>query len=238
MNIHVSAVADAANLTSAPATTSPHMPASEAPIWRPITTLYRLAGKRAIDITLVLLMSPTVALVVAILSVIIALDGKSPFYRQKRVGRGGQEFEMWKLRSMIPNADAVLQDYLDQTPTAKLEWDRTQKLKNDPRITWFGRIIRRTSLDELPQLLNVLKGDMSLVGPRPMMPCQRAIYPGTEYYALRPGITGYWQTSVRNESNFRDRANFDAAYFRDMSFGTDLKLLLATVAVVVSATGR
>ena len=206
--------------------------------WMPVTSSYRALGKRLVDITLIVLMAPPVFLVVAILALCVTLDGKSPFYLQRRVGKNGKEFNMWKLRSMIPNADRALAQYLADNPEAKAEWDRDQKLRNDPRITRFGRFIRRTSLDELPQLFNVLKGDMSLVGPRPMMCEQRVMYPGSEYYAMLPGITGYWQISVRNESSFRDRAQFDAAYFRDLSFGTDIKVLLAAFAVVVNATGR
>jgi exopolysaccharide production protein ExoY len=138
---------------------------------------------------------------------------------------------------MVPNADAVLNDYLDANPGARAEWDKTQKLKNDPRITASGRIIRKTSIDELPQLINVVRGEMSLVGPRPMMVEQRALYPGLAYYAMRPGITGFWQTSTRNESSFAERAVFDSAYFRDMSLRTDLRVLVKTVAVVIAGTG-
>lgn len=144
---------------------------------------------------------------------------------------------MWKLRSMVPNADAVLEDYLNSNPDARIEWDRTQKLKHDPRITTVGRLIRKTSIDELPQLLNVFKGEMALVGPRPMMLDQRVLYPGVAYYAMRPGITGFWQTSTRNESSFAERATYDASYFTAMSFKTDLQVLLKTVGVVVTGTG-
>lgn len=199
---------------------------------------YQTVWKRMLDILLVLLMAPAALSVVALMCCLIALDGKSPFYRQARVGRGGKEFSMWKLRSMVLDADQLLQSYLDQDTEARAEWDRDQKLTNDPRITRIGRFIRQTSLDEVPQLWNVLKGEMSLVGPRPILPSQRSIYPGTEYYAMLPGITGVWQTSVRNESSFRDRATFDAVYYENLSFGTDLRLLVATVGVVLNATGR
>lgn len=208
---------------------------------RPVTQLsgfYRAFGKRGLDITLVLLMAPAAITVVAILCLLIARDGKSPFYRQTRVGRFGKTFTMWKLRSMVRDADAQLAAHLDQNPHARLEWDRRQKLHNDPRITRIGHVIRRTSLDELPQLWNVLKGDMSLVGPRPMMPSQRNLYPGRAYYHMTPGITGLWQTSVRNDSSFAERANFDRQYYEVLSAGTDLRLLVATVGVVMTATGR
>ncbi|MFY0682141.1 MAG: sugar transferase [Thalassovita sp.] len=203
-----------------------------------LPSTYQALGKRAFDVFLVLFMAPMVLVVVAIMAAVVALDGKSPFYLQKRVGKNGQIFNMIKMRSMIHNADAVLEDHLQRNPAARSEWNTHQKLTNDPRITWFGRLIRQTSLDELPQLINVLKGEMSLVGPRPMMCDQRAIYPGTEYYAMRPGITGYWQTSLRNESAFRERARFDTAYFHDQSLVTDLKILLATIGVVIKATGK
>lgn len=198
---------------------------------------YRRFAKRALDITLVLIAAPFVMIILLVLSALIALDGKSPIYLQRRLGRDGRVFRMWKLRSMVENADAQLESYLASNPEARDEWHRTQKLRNDPRITPIGAFIRKTSLDELPQLINVLKGDMSLVGPRPMMVEQRAIYPGTAYYAMRPGITGMWQTSSRNETSFSERAIFDARYYRELSFGVDLTLIARTFRVVVQGTG-
>ena len=198
---------------------------------------YRNYAKRGLDIALVLVSAIPVFIILSILCAVIALDGRAPLYLQKRVGRNGRVFRMWKLRSMVPNADAQLQAHLDENPEARAEWDRTQKLRNDPRITRIGAFIRKTSLDELPQLVNVLKGDMSLVGPRPMMLDQRTIYPGTAYYAMRPGITGMWQISVRNESSFSERAIFDARYYRDMSFATDAILIARTFNVVMRGTG-
>lgn len=199
--------------------------------------VYRTVLKRLMDITLVLVGALPVLLVVAVLAVLIRRDGASPFYRQKRVGLGGEVFYMWKLRSMVVDADAKLDAYLAANPEARAEWDRAQKLRNDPRITRIGAIIRKTSLDELPQLWNVLKGDMSLVGPRPMLETQQSLYPGSAYYALRPGITGFWQTSVRNEASFVERATYDAAYLRELSLVTDIKVLLRTVKVVAKGTG-
>jgi exopolysaccharide production protein ExoY len=201
-------------------------------------SLYRLFGKRTLDIFLVVLAAPVVVAVVVLLAFFVACKGGQPFYFQKRVGRNGRIYTMWKLRTMVADADDRLEAYLAQTPAARREWDSTQKLKCDPRITAFGRFLRKSSLDELPQLWNVLKGDMSLVGPRPMMPCQQEIYPGKDYYALRPGITGPWQVSSRNESTFADRARFDTHYSRSVSFQTDLQLIAATVKVVLRATGH
>ncbi|MHA7869120.1 MAG: sugar transferase [Salipiger thiooxidans] len=203
----------------------------------PRGAFYRHFAKRVLDVTLVLIGALPVLLVTLVLAAIIASDGHRPVYLQRRVGRNGRVFHMWKLRSMVKDADARLESYLAGNAVARAEWDRTQKLRHDPRITPVGRIIRKCSLDELPQLWNVLRGDMSLVGPRPMMVEQQSIYPGTAYYALRPGITGFWQTSVRNESSFAERAGFDTAYLRDLSLRTDLKVLARTVRVVIHGTG-
>ena len=199
---------------------------------------YLRFGKRLLDIALVMAAAPLVVLIVGLLAIFVARDGGRPFYFQQRVGRNGRIYTMWKLRSMVAGADERLEAHLATDPAARDEWDSTQKLKSDPRITAFGRFLRKSSLDELPQLWNVLKGDMSLVGPRPMMPCQQDIYPGTEYYALRPGITGLWQVSSRNESTFADRARFDTTYSRDVSLQTDIRLILATVRVVLRGTGH
>ena len=155
------------------------------------SSVYRGVAKRALDIMLVLLATLPALMIALPFVLLVALDGRSPFYRQRRVGRNGAVFNMWKLRSMVPNADQMLEGYLAANPAARSEWDLTQKLRHDPRITKVGHLIRKTSIDELPQLWNVLKGDMSIVGPRPMMVDQQKIYPGTAYYALRPGITGF-----------------------------------------------
>ena len=144
---------------------------------------------------------------------------------------------MWKLRSMVHDADEQLEQYLEENPTARTEWDMNQKLAVDPRVTRLGKTLRATSLDELPQLWNVLIGDMSLVGPRPMMPCQQELYPGRAYFRMLPGITGPWQVSKRNKSTFADRADFDQAYEQSLSFTNDLRLLFKTISVVFSRTG-
>jgi len=199
--------------------------------------IYRASAKRVLDIFLVLLGAPIVVPVVAFLAALVALDGHNPFYTQLRVGRNGAYFRIWKLRSMVPDADAQLEAHLARSPAARAEWDATQKLKHDPRITRMGRLLRKTSLDELPQLWNVFNGTMSLVGPRPMMIDQERYYYGRSYYALRPGITGFWQISDRNECNFVDRVKFDDSYNRQLSFLTDLKILMRTVVVVLRGTG-
>jgi len=199
--------------------------------------LYRNVFKRVLDVTAIALAAPVVVPVVAVLAVMVARDGGNPFYSQLRVGKNGRRFRMWKLRSMVNDADARMEEYLDAHPEARAEWNLTQKLKDDPRITPMGKIIRQTSLDELPQLWNVLKGDMSLVGPRPMMTSQQALYPGLSYYLVRPGCTGFWQTAGRNRTSFEARAEYDTAYESELSLWTDLKLLVQTVGVMMRATG-
>lgn len=198
---------------------------------------YRDVAKRVIDVTLVLIAGVVIMPVLVLLALLVSLDGHSPIYSQLRVGRGGKIFKMYKLRTMVANADSLLETHLKTNRAAQAEWAKTQKLKNDPRITPVGRILRKISADELPQLLNVLLGDMALVGPRPMMTSQRELYSGTSYFELRPGITGPWQVSDRNESAFSERVRFDDDYNRKLAFSTDLFLMLRTIKVVVRGTG-
>lgn len=199
--------------------------------------VYRNIVKRLMDVTAIILAAPVVVPVVAGLAIGVAIQGGKPFYSQTRVGKNGRQFRMWKLRSMVVDADDRMEAYLDANPAARAEWDSTQKLQQDPRVTQFGQFLRRSSLDELPQLWNVLIGDMSLVGPRPMMTNQQILYPGTAYYALRPGITGYWQTAGRSRTTFEARAEFDAAYEQDLTLMTDVRILARTVGVVLNGTG-
>ena len=201
-------------------------------------SLYKVGGKRALDLLLLTVTAPFwLSLIgVAALAIWIA-EGKSPFYSQLRVGLHGKTFRLWKLRSMVVDADARLEAYLAANPAARAEWDATQKLRNDPRITALGAFLRKTSLDELPQLFNVARGDMSIVGPRPIMVNQRTLYAGRAYYALRPGLTGLWQVSTRHESDFADRVRFDNVYFRVQSLKTDLGVIARTFGVVLRGTG-
>ena len=200
-------------------------------------SVYRSVMKRAFDLALIVLFAPVIIPLIAIMAFLVMLDGNAPFYSQQRVGRNGKIFRMLKLRTMVPNADKMLAAYLAANPDAKAEWDATQKLKNDPRITKVGRILRKTSLDELPQLINVLAGSMSIVGPRPMMVEQQRLYDGQSYFKMRPGLTGLWQVSDRNECEFRDRVKFDDAYYQVLSFSTDVAVILRTVRVVLRGTG-
>lgn len=199
--------------------------------------IYRNYLKPALEFALVAISLPVVLPLVVLLSIPILFGGASPIYRQRRVGKGGREFVLYKIRTMVPDADDRLAEYLHANPEARLEWARKQKLTNDPRVTPYGRFLRKSSLDELPQLFNVLKGEMALIGPRPMMPHQRALYHGSSYYTLRPGMSGYWQVSDRNDCEFASRVYFDDLYDRTISLPTDIGLLLKTVLAVFRGTG-
>lgn len=201
------------------------------------SSFYRTYAKRGIDVVLTLITAPVVVPVIMVLALLIMMDGRNPFYTQLRVGRNGKSFRMWKLRTMVHDADARLESYLEANPAARAEWDATQKLKKDPRITWVGSWLRKVSADELPQLFNVFGGSMSLVGPRPMMLQQRKDYTGSAYYDLTPGITGLWQVSDRNECEFVGRVIYDDIYHQTLSLRTDLQVLWKTVSVVLRGTG-
>ena len=220
----------------------PLLPSATQPSFVPPQTgehahrFYRI-GKRLIDVALVLAIGPMFLPLIGVLMLLTSLDGHAPLYSQLRVGQNGRLFRFWKLRTMIPHADVALERYLESDPQARAEWDATQKLRHDPRLTPIGGWLRRYSLDELPQLWNVLIGDMSLVGPRPMMPSQRTLYPGTGYYELRPGLTGLWQISERNTCTFAERAAYDNRYAQIGSATTDFSILLRTVSVIFRGTG-
>ena len=199
---------------------------------------YRDRVKPVVDALFVILSLPVTLPVILFCAIALWLEGGQPFYRQDRLGQNGKIFSIWKLRTMVRDADQLLEACLAANPALRREWHATQKLKNDPRITRIGGLLRKTSLDELPQLFNVLKGEMSLVGPRPMLPDQLELYGDTRpYFAMRPGITGVWQVSARNEKDFSYRADFDADYFESVSLMRDLTLMLKTVGVVVRRTG-
>lgn len=202
---------------------------------------YSTFGKRSLDLALLVLMLPVAIPLIATILLVSALGGGRALYSQIRIGRDGQLFRCWKVRTMIPDADAALARILRDDPALAEEWRTTQKLVRDPRVTRFGALLRRTSLDELPQLWNVLNGTMSLVGPRPFTPEQRGLYRNgrtdADYYHLRPGITGLWQVSRRNRGSFAERATYDSAYRTRLSVWTDLSILARTVGVVLRATG-
>jgi lipopolysaccharide/colanic/teichoic acid biosynthesis glycosyltransferase len=195
--------------------------------------------KRIIDIvgsvTALILLSP-IMLVAALL---VAWSGRPVFFSQTRIGHNGESFKCYKFRSMVPDAENVLKRILEHDAELRAEWMCGQKLRRDPRITRLGRFLRKTSIDELPQLWNVLKGDMSLVGPRPILPSQIVHYGrGAKWYlAMRPGITGLWQVTARGDEDFDRRVRLDCAYARNYRFIDDFMILIKTVGVVVSGRG-
>ncbi|MGB4096731.1 MAG: undecaprenyl-phosphate galactose phosphotransferase WbaP, partial [Acetomicrobium sp.] len=180
------------------------------------------------------------ALLIPFIALFIKLDSKGPvFYRQTRYGKDGKPFKAWKFRTMVENADVVLKEYLARHPELKEEWDRDQKLRDDPRVTRVGKFLRKTSLDELPQIFNVIKGEMSVVGPRPIV--QNEIEKYGKYYSLytkvKPGITGLWQVSGRNDVSYEERVALDAYYVRNWSVWLDLYILARTVPVALFGKG-
>ena len=203
---------------------------------------YAAGGKRLFDILVLVTAAPVILPVLLLMIAVVFVTGGQALYAQDRVGRDGRTFRCWKVRTMVRGADAELQRLLAEDAALAQEWAVHQKLARDPRITLVGRILRKTSLDELPQVWNVLRGEMSLVGPRPFTPEQRGLYPADSlgrvaYLDLRPGITGLWQTSRRNAGSFAERAHYDSAYARTLSFVGDLRILVKTVSVVMRGTG-
>jgi undecaprenyl-phosphate galactose phosphotransferase len=180
---------------------------------------------------LTLALSP---LLIGIALLIWLRDGHTPLYTQERVGRRGRPFRIYKFRTMRPDAEERLKALLESDPALREEWERERKLHDDPRITPIGEFLRRSSLDELPQLLNVLRGEMSLVGPRPIVADEARYYGKAFHYytAVRPGITGLWQISGRNDLSYGERVELDSWYVRNWSLDLDMMILIRTAGVV------
>lgn len=166
-------------------------------------------------------------------------DGRPIFFGHYRVGRDGQMFKCWKFRSMVLNSAEMLAELLKNDPAARAEWDRDQKLTNDPRITPVGAFLRKTSLDELPQLFNVLKGEMRLVGPRPITLAELDRYGEARWHYLNamPGMTGLWQVSGRSDTTYEERVELDRDYVEQRSLWSDAVILVKTIAVVLGKGG-
>jgi len=203
--------------------------------------LAKLIGKRAIDIAGALIFFGLFGtFYVFVWWMVLLTTGGPAVYRHRRVGRGGREFDCLKFRSMVVNSDEVLRHLLQSDPEARREWNTSFKLRNDPRITRFGAFIRKTSLDELPQFWNVLRGDMSIVGPRPVVRMELDTYYGPyaqAYKNMRPGITGPWQVGGRSDTSYPERVALDTAYVRNWTIGGDLLLILKTVGAVFTRRG-
>jgi lipopolysaccharide/colanic/teichoic acid biosynthesis glycosyltransferase len=175
-----------------------------------------------------------------VVAVLVHLDGGEVFFGHTRVGTGGRLFRVLKFRTMCPHADRKLAAYLERDEAARLEWQQTQKLRNDPRVTWVGSFLRKSSIDELPQLLNVLRGDMSIVGPRTIVQSVALRYGRyiRQYKHCRPGITGLWQVNGRNDVSYRRRVAFDTIYSRHMGEPRfELAIILQTIPAVLRSKG-
>ena len=198
------------------------------------------ALKRIFDLLASLLGMIVVIPLGIVLSILIYIDSPGPIiFAHRRIGRSGREFPCYKFRSMVPDAQKVLSDYLAENPAAKEEWNRDFKLKNDPRITRIGAFLRKTSLDELPQLINVIKGEMSLVGPRPIVRAEIEKYGDyiQDFYLVPPGITGMWQVSGRSDTTYEERVQMDSWYVRNWSVWIDMMYLMKTFKIVLSGKG-
>ena len=207
---------------------------------QPLYAAWGFAAKRVMDLGISLVSLLLAAPLMLVLAIAIRLDSRGPvFFRQARIGRNGSIFWMLKFRTMQHTAGVLLEELLNDNPSMRLTYEQHQKLIADPRITRLGQLLRRTSLDELPQLWNVLMGEMSLVGPRPFLASQRSAYGSlyVRYIRFQPGITGLWQVSGRNTLSFRERVNLDRDYFDHWSLSLDFQILLWTVWAVLRGTG-
>lgn len=184
----------------------------------------------------IVFLSPMILMVAGVL---LVLQGRPIFIFHKRIGKNGNLFDCIKFRTMVRNADQALEQHLAANAEAREEWETTRKLKNDPRITAFGALLRSSSIDEIPQLLNILRGEMSLVGPRPITSPEAKMYGVnyTDYIRVRPGLTGLWQISGRNEIGYQDRVELDCRYVAEQNFVGDVLIILKTIPAVLARRG-
>jgi exopolysaccharide production protein ExoY len=196
--------------------------------------------KRLLDILVICAILPCLLPLLLIVALVVKVGSPGPiFYRQKRVGRFGREFTLWKFRSMQVNGDEILRKHFALNPDAELEWIQTRKLRNDPRVTRMGRVLRQLSLDELPQFINVMEGSMSLVGPRPIVSAERESYRDAYllYASAKPGLSGLWQVSGRSDLSYERRVALDAEYVNRWNLALDLQILWKTAGVVWGSKG-
>lgn len=205
-----------------------------------LTFKTNLIAKRLLDIGMILFFSPIWIPVMIILAILTKLTSKGPiFYGHKRIGKNHKTIKCWKFRSMCENSQEILEQILATDSVRRAEWEKDRKFSDDPRVTKFGKFLRKTSLDELPQIFNILKGDMSLVGPRPVTEPELVKYSNYQDYVLSvlPGLTGMWQISGRSDTGYDERIGFDTYYIQNWSFWLDIWILLKTVWVVLSERG-
>ncbi len=195
--------------------------------------------KVGLDVIIALLALGLLSPLLLAIAIYIKTDGGPVLYAQERIGRGGRRFHCFKFRSMVVDAERRLQELLASDSQAAAEWAAVHKLSADPRVTEIGAFLRKTSLDEIPQLLNVLRGEMSLVGPRPIVPDEIERYRNdiTSYYAVRPGVTGLWQVSGRSDTTYARRVQLDVEYVKNWSLLRDVSILLRTVPAVLLRRG-
>jgi lipopolysaccharide/colanic/teichoic acid biosynthesis glycosyltransferase len=199
-----------------------------------------LDAMRALDLVVALTALFVILPVLVLIAVLVKIqDGGPVLFAQSRIGRGGRRFRCYKIRTMVVDAQARLEAVLASDPVARREWERDHKLRNDPRTTRLGRILRESSLDELPQLFNVLSGEMSIVGPRPIVEAEVARYGRffRHYCSVPPGITGLWQVSGRNDVEYRERVALDVLYARKRGVGRNLAIMAMTVPAVLLRKG-
>ncbi|MCQ2584314.1 MAG: undecaprenyl-phosphate galactose phosphotransferase WbaP [Treponema sp.] len=205
-----------------------------------LTFKFNLFCKRVIDVFVVLLFSPIIIPIFLILCILVKITSKGPiFYGHKRAGKNGKEFKCWKFRTMGIDSQERLEEILKTDPVRRAEWEKDRKFTDDPRVTNFGKILRKTSLDELPQLINILTGEMSLVGPRPVTFGELDKYGEAKDFVLSvtPGLTGMWQVSGRSDTGYEERITFDTYYIQNWSIWLDLWILIKTVWVVLKGKG-
>lgn len=207
---------------------------------RPIDSFRYRVLKPLLDLLVVLMVLPVALPLGLLVAALIRLTSRGAvLYRHRRIGQFQKPLYVWKFRTMYENSDSVLERYLHLNPEAREEWERTQKLKDDPRVTPVGRLLRKTSVDEIPQVLNVLAGQMSIVGPRPIVDEERPKY--GEYFGAyacaMPGITGLWQVSGRSNVNYPERVLMDVQYVEQWSFRMELEILFKTVLTLLKRTG-
>ncbi len=197
------------------------------------------AVKRVLDVAGAIVLAAVFAPLILAIVLLMRREGGPIMYKHRRIGRHGKVFDCLKFRTMVPNAEQVLRQLLETDPGIEAEWLRDHKLRCDPRVTPLGRFLRRTSLDELPQLWNVLRGEMSLVGPRPVVRDELLRYGRNvrAYLSAKPGITGLWQIKGRNDTDYRRRVVLDTYYVRNRNLALDLYILLRTTGVVLGGSG-
>lgn len=200
------------------------------------------AVKRVIDIIAglvgtILLIPITIGIYIA--RKILKEDDGPIFYDQLRIGKNGKYFKLYKYRSMVIGADEILKEYLAENEEAKIEFEKNQKLRNDPRITKLGKFLRKTSLDEFPQFINILKGDMSLVGPRPIVDREVKLFGNKmkTVHSVRPGLTGYWAANGRSDTSYDERVDMEAYYAENFSLALDMKIIFKTIKSVIKKEG-